>query len=494
MAEAAERARGWRPYAAALGVVGASTMTAELLFRALDTTRLSMIFLAGVLITAVRWGSGPGYFAAVAAFVIYDFYLSEPRFTLQFGSAEDVLVLIVFFAVAMLTGRLAGKVRDEAARALDRAHTTDALLQASREFSSSADEETIRQRLARHVGEAAKGDGLVWHGDRRWSWPAVVDPPEGLVTDTLAITGRTPDMGGVTVTSGSWRARQLVAAGDALGVAAWRSVGPTRLGPEEQRLLNVLVDLGATAIARARLASAQAEMEARVRTEQLRDALLSSLSHDLRTPLAAIMASASSLREFGDQFEPATRADLVLTIQEETERLNIFVTNLLNMTRLESGALAIDSTGFSVAEMVERVIGRFSRRGGEHRLSPSIRPVDLHACGDPILAEHALANVVENALRFSPGGSPVGITANPRGNLAVIEVADEGPGVPNDELASIFEKFYRSPQSAATLQGTGLGLSITKGLVEAMGGAVAARPRAGGSGLVVSLTLPRRAA
>jgi K+-sensing histidine kinase KdpD len=479
-------------YLGAIAVVLASTAISEALYRVLGTTRVSMIFLAGVLIAAVRWGSGPAYLSAIAAFVVYNFYLVEPRFTLQFASAEDVLVLIVFFAVAVLTGNLAGRVRDEAARAAERARTTDALLQASQEFSSSAQEAVIGQRLEQHIASAVHGDAIVWDADWRRFGESGAHSSARAVEDEAMMAARRAlrDGGDVEQRPGSWRARPLRTAGDTLGVAAWRGETSSEAGPEVQRLLNVLVDLGAAAIGRAKLAARQAEIDARARTEQLRDALLSSISHDLRTPLSSILASASSLREFGDEFSAATRDDLVLTIQEEAERLNAFVANLLNMTKLQSGALHIEATDVSVAEVVDRVVDRFSRRGAASRLRKRVA-ANLSVRGDAVLVEQALSNVVENALRYSPISASVIIAAEAAGRFVVIEVLDEGPGVPESELELIFEKFYRSPNTSATLQGTGLGLSISKGLVEAMGGVATARLREDASGMCVSLIVPR---
>jgi K+-sensing histidine kinase KdpD len=483
--------RGWRRYLAAFAVVVASTGVAEMLYRTLETTRLSMIFLAGVLMAAVWLGSGPAYFAAGLAFVVYNFYLCEPRFTLVFAGPEDVIVLTVFLIVAMLTGGLAGRVRDEARRAQARARTTAALLEASRDFASTTQEAEVRERLARRLAEAAKGDAVIWDGVEAVMSDDEVAAPAPLLIDALDLASRAMSHAPVTLEAGAWRARPLRSAEVVLGVAAWRPHGGD--GPaaaEEMQLVSVLVDQGATAIMRARLTAAQAEAKASVRTEQLRNALLSSISHDLRTPLAAILASASSLREFGDRFPPEVRADLTDTIQEEAERLNLFVANLLNMTRLEGGGLAPKAAPFNVVEVVDQLMARMERRRGGRVLARDAAHGELTAMGDPVLLEQALGNVVENALRFSPDGSTVRVSLS-GGDCVRIQVADEGPGVPEAELEKIFEKFFRSASSRETTPGTGLGLSIARGLVEAIGGQVRARLRTDRSGLVVAVDLPR---
>lgn len=477
------RARGALRYLAAFGMVAVSTAVAEVIYRVFDTDRLSMVFLAGVLVAAVTLGPGPAYFAAAVAFLVYDIYLVEPRFQFTMTSAEDFLVLLVFLAVAVLTGGLAGRLREAQRRAEARARTSGALFRASEEFSASGHEDAVRQALAHRIAETGR-EAVVFENGRWWSAPAGVEPPEPLAAAAAALaqvaTGQVD----------AWRLRPLRADGQALGLAAWRSTGRLH-ADDDERLVDVLVDMAAAAIARSRLSGAQAEIQARERTDQLRHALLSSISHDLRTPLAAILASASSLREFGDRFDAAVRDDLTLTIQEEAERLNLFVGNLLNMTKLEAGALSIEPVSFGMSEVVGRVVQRLGKRAGDRELVAGAGGGDLAALGDPILAEQALANVVENAVRFSPNGARIEVCAGRAGGQVVVEVQDEGPGVPDADLARIFDKFYRSPATAAGQQGTGLGLSITRGLIEAMGGDVEARARGDGRpGLVVALRFP----
>lgn len=484
---------GWPPrglgrYPGALAIVVVATLAAETLYRTFDITRLSMIFLAGVLTAAVTLGSGPGYFAAVVAFVIYNFYLVEPRFTIEFASAEDVIVLAVFLIVAMLTGSLGGRVRDQAERAQGRARTTSALFHASQEFSSINDAEEIGERLARHIAQAAKGEALVAAAGKIWIHPANGAVPEGFVHDLTNDRGAVADTSAFDVQG--WRARGLRAQTERLGFAAWRPAEARAPDGDEERLINVLVDLGATAMARARLANAQAEVQALAKTERLRVALLSSISHDLRTPLASILASASSLRDFGPQFDDAVRADLVLTIEEEAERLNRFVSNLLNMTKLESQVLAVNSAAFDVREVVDRVVGRFTARR-DHRLVRQTFLEDGRVLGDPILFEQALGNVVDNAIRFSPEGSTISVELVRLEDAILIEISDQGPGVAPEELPRIFDKFYRAPSTTENLQGTGLGLSITKGLIEAMGGEVSARLGPENRGMIVTIHLRR---
>jgi K+-sensing histidine kinase KdpD len=477
----------WR-YGAAFGIIGLALLIAEGFYRVFDTTRLSMVFLAGILVSAVTLGANAGYFAAALAFVVYNIYLVEPRFTFEFGSAEDFLVLVVFLAVAVLTGGLAGRLRDEAQRNKLRAHAMGALFEASRELSSASDESAVRGRIVRHIAEAARGQAFLWDQDVIWSAPEETVVPSALLGDVLAASQTVQPTETLTITVGDWRARIMQADGTSLGVAAWRAgadaVAAENGSAPDYRLINVLVDLGAAAIMRARLSAARSEVEALARTEQLRNALLSSISHDLRTPLAAILASASSLKDFGEKFTPNVRNDLVTTIQEEAERLNRFVANLLSMTKLESGALDLDRQVFDAAEVLNRVVRRFERAG--RLIGHDLGRVPLIITADPILLEQALGNILENAVRYSPHDALIMVRGAEVGGTVLIEVEDFGPGVPTDDLKRIFEKFYRSP-GAGNTQGTGLGLSIARGLIEAMNGVVSARARPDGQpGLLVA--------
>lgn len=480
------RLRQMLRYGAILPILILTTGVAELFYRLTGTDRLSSIFIGGVLLAAFLLGSGPAYLAAVLSFGIYMF-LVDPRFQFTFGSADDFNVLMVFLAVSSLAGLLTGRVRDEAARAKARQRVNGALLDATRAFSASSDESHIRERLAHHLARAARGEAAVGDGQQVYGAPTAALSCEA--ADVLAgaereiQTGRPP-----SVQRGAWRVRRLFAGETHLGVVAWRPVGSGTLSTEEETVLEILIDTGAAAISRARLAAGKAEAETRARTEDLRNALLSSISHDLRTPLAAIVASASSLDTFGESFDEATRRDLATTIQEEAERLDLFVANLLNMTRLEAGALQIQKAPFNVPEVIQRTLQRRNRTH-RHCVSTAASAGLPEALGDPVLFEQALGNAVENAFRYTPTDSTLSVAARTDGERVVVEVTDSGPGVGRHDRERIFEKFYRAP-SASDTAGTGLGLSISRGLMTAMDGEVVARDRPDGApGLVVQFSL-----
>ncbi len=482
---------GWRTrfrqalrYAAVIPIVVASAAVAELFYRLTGSDRLSAIFIAGVLLAAFLLGQGPAYFASALGFAAFMFMV-DPRYTFSFGSPDDFNALVVFLAVSLLTGTLAGRMRDEAARAQVRQRVTGTMLDATQAFSASSDEQAIRRSLARALAEAAHGGAAIRDGDDGVGVPDDDLPPE--TRDIFRVAERRAAEGWRgTMLEGGWRLRPLWAGDALLGVAGSRAAGGAALSSEELAVLDILIDTGAAAIARARLAAGKAEAESRARTEDLRNALLSSISHDLRTPLASILASASSLRTFGADFDVATRTDLAATIQEEAERLDAFVANLLSMTRLEAGALSIERAPFSVTEAVQRTVDR--RRVGDRVTTwPTSGELPL-ALGDPLLFEQALGNVIENALRYG-GAGPLAISSRLAAGQIVVIVRDEGPGVAPEDVERIFEKFYRG-RAAPRAAGTGLGLSIVRGLMRAMDGEATAANRCDGvRGLAVTLTL-----
>jgi len=472
-------------YGLAIGMVALATGVAQLLLMLTGSNRVGAAFSVGVLVTSYLVGSGPGYLAAVTSFLIYNFYVGNGHFGFALYSAEDYLVLSSFPVVAMLMGNLTGRVRDEAKRAEARALTTAVLFEATREFSASDDAAMIRSRLADHLAAAARGPAFMLDGEVLCTSGGMAPPP--MVLSAARAQALEIEGGPFTTEAAGWRTRVLTGG----AVAGWRADPP--LGADEESLVQILADAGAAAIARAALAVGKADAEARARTEDLRNALLSSISHDLRTPLAAVLASASSLQEFGDKFDAKTRRDLTDTIQEEAERLNAFVSNLLNMTRLEGGALNdLERSTFDMAEVVERTRKRFERLRGKRTIACALGDDARSAIGDPVLFDVALGNVLENAIRYSPDGATIALSSTRRDGQVVLQVADEGPGVSPGELEKLFDKFYRG-SGAKRMPGTGLGLSIVRGVMQGMGGQASAALRADASGLVVSLSLPAAA-
>jgi two-component system sensor histidine kinase KdpD len=251
-----------------------------------------------------------------------------------------------------------------------------------------------------------------------------------------------------------------------------------------------LAGQAAVAIERTRLVREMERTRLKAETERLRDALLSSVSHDLRTPLVSIIGAVSSLLTYGASYDETARRDLLLTIQEEAERLNRFVGNLLDMMRLESGELKLNRQWVDIGEVIGTAASRLRRALSQHHLAVEVAP-DLPGLWlDFVLIEHVLINLLENAAKYSPPGTTIHISARRRGQTVVVEAVDEGVGVPPADLERIFDKFYRVQHGDRQGAGTGLGLSICRGIVEAHGGRISARSPANGKGTAFVMTFP----
>jgi two-component system sensor histidine kinase KdpD len=262
------------------------------------------------------------------------------------------------------------------------------------------------------------------------------------------------------------------------------------LTPDERRLLDALADQAAVAIERVSLARGLAEARVLAETERLRAALLTSISHDLRTPLASIIGTVSSLRSFAEQYAPEERDELLATLQDEAERLNRFVGNLLDMTRLESGAIELKLDVMDIAEIVGAALERAGSVLARHHVEVEIAP-DLPMLPlDAILFEQVLFNLLDNAAKYAPPGSRIDVRARRQGDSVAIEVIDEGPGIPPGDLERIFDKFYRAQAQDRRRAGTGLGLAICRGFVEAQGGRIEAQNRTDRSGAVLTIRIP----
>jgi two-component system sensor histidine kinase KdpD len=273
-----------------------------------------------------------------------------------------------------------------------------------------------------------------------------------------------------------------------LGVA--RDAAHALLTPDERRLLDALGDQAAVAIERISLAAEIDQTRVLRETERLRSALLTSISHDLRTPLASVLGALTSLRSFDAQYDPATRDELLRTAQEEAERLNRFVGNLLDITRLESGALEVRR---DMADMTD-IVGSTLRRAGKilekHEVKIDLAP-DLPMLRlDFVLFEQVLFNLLDNAAKYAPPGSTITVTARAEDRSVLLQVIDEGAGIPEADLDRIFDKFYRVQAADRQRAGTGLGLAICRGFVEAHGGTISASNRTDRSGAVFTITLP----
>lgn len=489
---------GWTGYAIGAGFVAVATGLALLLDRSFERVDLGVVYLSAVLAAGVLHGLRPALAAATAAFLVYNFLFLEPRYSFAIGSPTDILTLVVFWAVALVTGVLAGRVREQARRAQRRASAVSALLAASQALSAAESHAETARVLAEQTAAAAGARAVVLLPDgddialaasapdaealgsaamaaARWAWER--GEPAGHGTGTLPQT--------------SWTFRPLEGVRGRAGVAGIEA-DALAAGSDEERLALALLDQGAVALERAQLAGEAVETESLRRADRFRGALMNSVSHDLRTPLSTVLGASTTLIDYGKTLKPEVRDDLLLSIREEAERLNRYVGDLLDMTRLEGGGLKVRSDWVDVRDVLNAAADRVARRLETRRLTRDF-PADLSLVMlDQGLLEQALVNILENAVAYSPDGSTIELAAYEDRGSVVLSIEDEGKGIPTVELERVFDKFHRMEEPSDRSKGAGLGLAIARGFVEAMGGRIAAAsPIADGHGTRILISLPK---
>jgi two-component system sensor histidine kinase KdpD len=491
---------GWRQYLAAVAYVGAATLLAVYLDRTFRASDLGMIFLAAVLSAAALQGLRPALLAAGLAFLIYNYLFLGPRYSFAIGSPTDILTLFVFLAVALVTGFLAGRVRDQQQATARRAAAITALLAASRRLSASAKKIDAATALAEQLSAATGGKAMILLPSDGGAIAPAAGAPEVTalsVTDMAAARwawehGEAAGAGTGTLPNATWIFRPLQGIGKRAGVAG---LEPRRdADAEAQRFVLSLIDQGAIAVERAELAAEAADADALRRSERLRTALLNSISHDLRTPLAGVLGAATTLLEYGPELERPVQTDLLESVRDEAERLNRYVGNLLDMTKLEGGGIAPRTQSTDLRDVVSAAADRISRRLGKRTLVRDYPPTISTVPADPTLLEQALVNILENAIAYSDDASRIEAAVYEDQRNVVISIEDEGKGIPTPQLQQVFETFQRLSESSSDRggQGTGLGLAIAKGFVEAMGGRIAAAsPIHDGRGTRILISLPK---
>ena len=493
--------RRWKPYAKALAAVAVADGVATVVDQFASGANLAMIFLLSVMLSGLVAGFSAAIVAAAAAAVTYNFFFLEPRLTFAIGHASDLFTFAVFFAVAMVAGSLAGRVRDQARATSRRAAAVTSLLTASRTLSAVTTLQEAAEALAEQAGAAAGGASVVLLPDRGEIQPVAGAPTlQPLTTGAMAAarwawergepagagTGTMPQVGWTF-----WPLQGLKTRSGVAGIEADRLAA----GSDEERLLLALFDQGAVRLERAELASISAEAEAFRRSDQLRAALLNSISHDLRTPLSTVLGSATTLLDYGEGLKPEVQRDLLQSIREEADRLNRYVGDLLDMTRLEGGGLKTKIQWTDVRDVLGAAIERVGRRLG-HREVLRDFPEELSMVQvDPTLLEQAVVNILENAIAYSPDETDIEVAAYEDRSNVVLSIEDEGKGIPTAELERVFDKFRRVEEPSDRGKGIGLGLSISKGFVEAQGGRIAAAsPIHGDRGTRILISLPKQAA
>jgi two-component system sensor histidine kinase KdpD len=480
------------------GLVAAlCTLVAFAVFPYLSLTDVAMVFLLGVALVASRYGRGPTIFASFLSIALFDFFFVPPRFTFAVSDVGYVLTFGVMLAIALIMSNLTLRIRAQAETAREREQRTGALYGMSRELAAIRDQRDIVATAAHHVRETFGAPAQILLPDevRRLRVPVgtlpayPIDEKEHSVATWVFEHGRSAGAGTDTLPAAQGLYVPLIAPSGNIGVLGLRPADPKRFqDPAMQLLLETFSAQAAVALERAMLAERAQREQVEIEAERLRTSLLSSLSHDLRTPLGAITGAASSLLENRANVSEATRRSLLETILEESQRMTRLIGNLLDMIRVESGALQVQKEWQPLEEPVGVALIRLEDRLRDHPVTVTLPP-DLPLVPlDSVLIEQVLINLLENAVKYTPAGTPIEISAAATDGAVRVDIADRGPGLPPGEESQIFEKFHRA-RSTTAAGGVGLGLTICRGIVTAHGGTIWAENRAGG-GAVFHFTLP----
>lgn len=510
----------WRDAALAALTLAVTTGIMLLLRHHLNVLNISLLYLivvTGITLFAGRWVSVA---AAFTAFLLFDFVFILPFYTFTVAEPDHALALFVFLGVATLISQLIARVRQRTIEALERGRRMETLYALSQALIADTTVDSMLATIVNRVvdvmeigdcailmpvaagelsvrvsrGDAPRQDDREHAGMLAWVWEhrrqAILGPPTGRVH--LPRGERTP--------AGATRRIQrertalyvpIVFGGEAIGILyVARPAQGRRFNAEDERLLNAFSNHAALALERTRLTEEATRAAVLARSDELKSALLSAVSHDLRTPLASIKASATSLLQDDISWSPSDQRDLLQAIDEETDRLTRIVSNLLDLSRIEAGKLRPALAWNDVEEVVRETVERITPALGDHPVRVFVAAVIPPVLLDYVEISQVLVNLLENAAKYSPASAPIEVTAECAGACVTISVADRGTGVPVGQEAHIFKKFQRLDMHR-TIPGAGIGLSISKGIVEAHGGTIGLEARPGG-GTLFAFSLPIR--
>ena len=462
---------------------------------------VDLVFLTAIIGIAVCYGLLPSLVASVAGSMTYNYFFLPPLFTFTIADPKNVAAFLTFAIVAILVSNIAARMRSQAVIAVNRASTTESLYGFSRKLAGTGTLDDVLWATAFQIASMLKVRVVLLLPENgsivvKAGYPPEdeLDPSDIAAAHWAWLNDRPAGRGADTLPGAQRLFMPMRTAGGTVGVVGIDSDKPgPLLTPDQRRLLNALIDQGALAIERVHLVEDIDRTKRTMETERLRAALLTSLSHDLKTPLASILGSASALREFPDKLDDASRADLLATIIDESERLNRFIANLLDMTKLEAGAVAPKAEVHDVSEIVDAALKRARKILARHKVQSNLPKDNPQVRADPVLLEQVLFNLLDNAAKYAPEGTTIQINAWQDFDRINLQVLDEGPGIPAQDLERIFDKFYRVNKGDRVRAGTGLGLPISRGFIEIMGGTIVAANRADRGGASFTITLPAAA-
>jgi two-component system, OmpR family, sensor histidine kinase KdpD len=491
-----------RPYVIACLAVAIALAVGAAIQPGLGVENVDLVFLTAIVAVAVRFGLYPSLFASLLASLCYNFFFLPPIYTFTIADPTNIAAFVFFIIMATLVSNVAARVRVQAVTAMARARTTDALYAFSRKLAGVGTLDDVLWATTYQIALMLKVRVVVLLPERGTVVVKAGYPPEDTLgdADVAAATwawenNRTAGRGSDTLPGAKRLFLPMRTGRGAIGIIGIDSDKPgPLLTPDERRLIDALIDQSALAIERVHLVEDMDRVKRTVETDRLRSALLTSISHDLKTPLAAILGAAGTLRDLSGALTEDQKTELLGTMIEESERLNRFIANLLDMTRLESGALALNTAPYDLSEIVGSALRRAGKILAHHRVQLDVAS-DLPTLDvDAVLLEQALFNILDNAAKFAPEGTTIRILGRRDGGFVELRILDEGDGIPPADLTRIFDKFHRASKGDRVRPGTGLGLAIARGFVEAMHGTVEAANRSDRTGAMFTIRLPVPAA
>jgi two-component system, OmpR family, sensor histidine kinase KdpD len=484
-------------YLWSLATTAACTALAGLMTPRFELTNVVMVYLLGVVIVAMRFGRGPSVLASIASVAAFDFFFVPPYLTFAVSDTQYLITFAVMLVTGLVISGLAASMRRQTRVARYREQRIAALFEMSRELAATRGEQSIIAVGVRHIAEVFQSQAVVLlpNADGRIEYPRAVSVHGSLHGADLAVAqwvydhSQAAGLGTDTLPSAEAHYVPLAGGSGCMGVLALQPANLRLLFvPEQQRLLETFTSQIANSLERVRLATHAQDAELRMESERLRNALLSAISHDLRTPLAAILGASSTLLTAGERVEAHEQRELLQSVHDEAERMSGIVTNVLDMARLQAGAVRLNLQWYPMEEVVGGVLTKMSPRLVHHPVHVTLQPGLPLVQLDATLIERLLANLLENAVKYTPHGTPLEIAAEAGESEITVSVSDRGPGIPAGEEERVFEKFYRVAEESAQ-SGAGLGLAICRAIVTAHGGTINARNQPGG-GAIFSFSLP----
>ncbi|AJY45112.1 sensor histidine kinase [Martelella endophytica] len=488
----------WKAYLKATMVVAMAVGFGLALWPWLGVEHIALIFLTGVVTVAVWFGLLPSLYASVLSAACYNFFFTNPYHTFLISRPREIVSVVFFTIVAVIVSNVAARARAQTIAAKARARTTEALYSFSRKLAGASTLDDVLWASAHQMASMLKARIIILLPENGTVAVRAGVPPDDTLVDAdiaaarWALEHNRPAGRGADTLPGAARLYVPLTTGETpVGVVGLDSdrQGPL-LTPEEQRLLDALADQAAVAIERIQLVADVDKARLAAEADKLRSALLASISHDLKTPLAAILGAAGNLRDYSAALSEQDRNDMLSTIVDESERLNRFIANLLDMSRIETGAMEPNASLQYLDDMVGSALRRAQKMLSRHHVRTEL-PADLPMLKvDPVLFEQVIFNLLDNAAKYAPPQTAIRMRAWKDGNWVMIQILDEGPGIPPADLERVFDSFHRARKRDHVLAGTGLGLSICRGFVEAMGGTITSANRTDRSGAVFTIRMP----